>query len=68
MNKTAILDWDDLEDRNPTHALVAGVDLVVVRTDDSVSVPTGRRIDHDERLWRARLVWSPPFDIGGHSR
>jgi hypothetical protein len=27
-----------------------------------------RRIDHDERLWRARLVWSPPFDIEGRAR
>jgi len=42
MKKTAILDWDSLEDRKPAHALVANVDLVAVRTDDSVSVLYGR--------------------------
>ncbi len=42
MNKTAIQNWDDLEDRIPVHALVADVDLVVVRFDDSVSVLYGR--------------------------
>ncbi|MFW2405639.1 MAG: glutamate synthase-related protein [Gammaproteobacteria bacterium] len=42
MNKRAIKHWDELEDRVPAHALVAGVDLVVVRFDDSVSVLYGR--------------------------
>ena len=42
MNKTALQNWDDLEDRIPVHALVADVDLVVVRFDDSVSVLYGR--------------------------
>jgi glutamate synthase domain-containing protein 2 len=42
MNKTAILDWESLDDRKPEHALVAGVDLVVIRTDDGVSVLYGR--------------------------
>ena len=42
MNKTAITNWDDLEDRVPAAALVADVDLVVVRFDDSVSVLYGR--------------------------
>lgn len=42
MKKNAILDWDSLEDRKPAHALVAGVDLVVIRTDDLVSVLYGR--------------------------
>jgi glutamate synthase domain-containing protein 2/nitrite reductase/ring-hydroxylating ferredoxin subunit len=42
MSKTAILDWNELEDRTPTHALVAGVDLVVIRYDDQVSVLYGR--------------------------
>jgi nitrite reductase/ring-hydroxylating ferredoxin subunit len=42
MNKLAIMKWDELEDRVPTHALVADVDLVVVRYDESVSVLYGR--------------------------
>jgi glutamate synthase domain-containing protein 2 len=42
MNKIGIATWDDLEDRKPVHALVADVDLVVVRFDDDVSVMYGR--------------------------
>jgi len=42
MNKLAIKNWDDLQDRAPAHALVANVDLVVVRFDDSVNVLYGR--------------------------
>jgi len=42
MNKIRIFAWKDLADREPTHALVANVDLVVVRYDDSVSVLFGR--------------------------
>jgi len=42
MNKLAIKNWDDLQDRAPVHALVANVDLVVVRFDDSVNVLYGR--------------------------
>ena len=42
MNKIAIAKWNDLEDRVPAHALVANVDLVIVRFDDSVSVLYGR--------------------------
>jgi glutamate synthase domain-containing protein 2/nitrite reductase/ring-hydroxylating ferredoxin subunit len=34
--------WSDLPDREPTHARVEGVDLVVVRHDDEVSVLYGR--------------------------
>jgi glutamate synthase domain-containing protein 2 len=33
---------DDLEDRRPAHAVVADVDLVVIRYDDEVSVLYGR--------------------------
>ena len=33
MKKVAIKQWDQLEDRNPVHALVADVDLVIVRFD-----------------------------------
>ena len=42
MNKTAIAQWNDLSDRQPAYALVGGVDLVVVRYDESISVLYGR--------------------------
>ena len=42
MNKVAVKRWDELADRDPAYALVAGVDLVVVRFDDAVSVMYGR--------------------------
>ena len=42
MNKTQIAVWDELNDRAPAYALVADVDLVVVRFDDEVSVLYGR--------------------------
>ncbi len=38
----AIFSLDDLDDRVPAHALVANVDLVVIRFDDDVSVLYGR--------------------------
>lgn len=38
----AIFDWNQLEDRQPAHALVRGTDLVLVRYDDSISVFYGR--------------------------
>lgn len=37
-----IANWEDLEDRKPTHALVENTDLVIIRYDDSVSVLYGR--------------------------
>ncbi|MCP4319121.1 MAG: Rieske 2Fe-2S domain-containing protein [Hyphomicrobiales bacterium] len=42
MNKLAIMAYNELEDRQPKHALVAEVDLVVVRFDDEVAVFYGR--------------------------
>ncbi|MDD9910779.1 MAG: glutamate synthase-related protein [Ahrensia sp.] len=42
MNKRPLMKLDDLKDRQPEYALVAGVDLVVVRFDDRVSVMYGR--------------------------
>jgi len=42
MRKTIVARFDDLEDRKPTYALVEGVDLVVTRFDDRVSVLYGR--------------------------
>ncbi len=34
--------WSELADRQPAYALVANVDLVVIRYDDQVSVLYGR--------------------------
>ncbi len=42
MNKIEIAFLDELGDREPQHALVGDVDLVVVRFDESVSVLYGR--------------------------
>ncbi len=42
MKKVAVAKWNELADRQPAYALVADVDLVVVRYDDSVSVLYGR--------------------------
>jgi len=42
MNRVKVAEWEALEDRTPTHALVANVDLVIVRWDDQVSVLYGR--------------------------
>ena len=42
MNALALCTFDELPDREPTHALVADVDLVIVRFGDEVSVLYGR--------------------------
>lgn len=42
MKKVEIAKWAGLEDRQPAHALVANVDLVIVRTDDKAAVFYGR--------------------------
>ena len=42
MRAVAIAAWESLADRTPTHALVEGVDLVLVRWDEQVSVLYGR--------------------------
>jgi nitrite reductase/ring-hydroxylating ferredoxin subunit len=42
MKKISIANWDTLEDRKPDHAIVCGVDLVIIRFDDAVSVLYGR--------------------------
>ncbi len=42
MNEVAIAKLDEIEDRQPVHALVGDVDLVIVRFDDEVSVMYGR--------------------------
>lgn len=42
MSPTSILKWDDLDDLIPSYALVANVDLVIIRYGDDVSVLFGR--------------------------
>jgi len=42
MKKISVAVWNELADRIPAHALVANVDLVVIRYDDAVSVLYGR--------------------------
>ena len=42
MNPVRIADWADLEDRVPAPAVVGNTDLVIVRSDASVSVLYGR--------------------------
>ncbi|MAT96345.1 MAG: glutamate synthase [Anaerolineaceae bacterium] len=42
IRRVKIATWSELEDRQPTYALVANVDLVVIRYDDQVSVLYGR--------------------------
>ncbi len=42
MKSRRLFSLDELEDRSPVHALIANVDLVVIRYDDQVSVLYGR--------------------------
>ena len=42
MHKVEVAQWNTLKDREPAYALVANVDLVIVRYDDQVSVFYGR--------------------------
>ena len=42
MRKQAIATWSELQDRKPAYALVEGVDLVIIRFDDQLSVLYGR--------------------------
>ena len=42
MTKVAVANWSELADRQPAYALVANVDLVVIRYDDKASVLYGR--------------------------
>src|SRR5476651_798268 len=42
MNKVAVAEWSKLKDRQPAYALVANVDLVVIRYGETASVLYGR--------------------------
>jgi len=54
-NKAPVAKWSELEDRRPTYALVAGVDLVVLRYDDEVSVLYGRCLHRGALMADARV-------------
>ena len=41
-NKTIVADFNNLEDKKPTHALVSKTDLVIIKYDENVSVFYGR--------------------------
>lgn len=72
--KVQVATWSKLEDRKPTYALVAGVDLVVVRYDDQVSVLYGRCLHRgalmaDGRVEGDNLIcgvhgWDYRYDTG----
>ena len=44
INTKKIADWNNLTDRTPTYAMVAYVDLVIVRYDDNACI---RYLNHD---------------------
>ena len=66
MKKVQIAKWDDLQDRQPTHALVANVDLVIVRLDEQVSVLFGRCL-HRGALMADGFVRGDDLICGVHS-
>lgn len=63
--KITIAQWSALADRAPTYALVAGVDLVVVRFDDRASVMYGRCL-HRGALMSDGHVSGPDLICGVH--
>lgn len=62
---TTVATWSTLADREPAHALVSGVDLVVVRHDDDVSVLYGRCL-HRGALLADGYVDGPNLICGLH--
>ncbi|KAA3595757.1 MAG: glutamate synthase [Calditrichaeota bacterium] len=54
--KSKVATWSQLEDRKPTYALVANVDLVVVRFDDKVSVFYGRCLHRGALMSDGKVV------------
>lgn len=55
LNKVLVARWSALQDREPAYALVADVDLVVVRYDDRVSVLYGRCLHRGALMADARI-------------
>ena len=54
-DKVQVAKWSELPDRTPTYALVADVDLVVLRYDDAVSVLYGRCLHRGALMADARV-------------
>ncbi len=73
-NKTKVATWSTLPDRSPAYALVANVDLVVVRYDDKVSVLYGRCLHRGALMSDATIIgddivcgvhqWDYRYDTG----
>jgi glutamate synthase domain-containing protein 2 len=71
---TPVASWSDLPDREPTYALVEGVDLVLIRFDDDVSALYGRCLHRgallaDGHVDGANLIcglhgWDYRYDTG----
>lgn len=72
--KTRVATWSTLADRTPAYALVANVDLVVIRYDDNVSVLYGRCLHRGALMADATIVgddiicglhyWDYRYDTG----
>jgi len=63
---TRVATWSTLPDREPAYALVAGVDLVIVRFDDKVSVLYGR-CHHRGALLADGFIEGPNLICGVHN-
>ena len=66
IRQTSVSTWSTLPDRQPTYALVAGVDLVVIRYDDQVSVLYGR-CQHRGALMADGTIVGPNLVCGVHN-
>ncbi len=66
MSKIAVAKWEDLNDREPAYALVANVDLVVIRYGEEVSVLYGRSL-HRGALLSDGVVVGDNLICGLHS-
>ena len=55
MKKVMVADWNTVKDREPAYALVANVDLVIVRYDGQVSVLYGRCLHRGALLADGRI-------------
>ena len=74
MQKKKVAVWSELEDRLPAYALVANVDLVVIRYGDEVSVLYGRCLHRGALLADGAIVgddlvcgvhqWDYRYDTG----
>ena len=54
-HKVSVARWSALQDRQPTYALVADVDLVIIRYDDQVSVLYGRCLHRGALMADAKI-------------